>query len=741
MSKSHVYLKSIVALISIGLLTMNYAVGQQSQPDNDYWWPNMLSLEPLNNNAQSAVPMGMDFDYSEAYESLDMDDLKEDLIELMTTSQGWWPADFGHYGPFFIRMAWHSAGTYRTTDGRGGSDGGMQRFAPLNSWPDNANLDKARYLLLPIKKKYGRAISWADLMILAGTVAMESMGFETLGFAGGREDAWKPDDVNWGPEGEWLAADRRDSSGALRKPFGATQMGLIYVNPQGPGGNSDPQAAADAIREAFGLMAMNDEETVALIAGGHTFGKAHGAASPDDYVGVEPEGANIEDQGLGWTNTYGSGNAADTITSGLEGAWTINPAAWTHNYLENLYGYEWVQTTSPAGAIQWEPADGAASNLVPDAHDSGVRHAPMMFTTDLALKVDPAYRAITSRWLENPEQFEDAFARAWFKLTHRDMGPSSRYLGDLTPDQQLLWQDPIPQEGSSSGLRSRDIAEFKASILNSGLNVSELVRTAWSSASSFRGTDYRGGANGARLRLAPQRTWGANDASEIDRVLGVLEGIQNDFNDRNSRRNVSLADLIVLGGAAAIEHAASEGGFEIEVPFVPGRSDASQSETDVDSFAVLEPTSDGFRNYFGGGNSRSPAEMLIEKSALLELTAPEMAVLVAGMRVLDANADGSSHGVFTATPGVLNNSFFVNLVDMSIVWSRSSIEAIYEGRGRDSNELEFTATPVDLIFGSNSELRAISEFYASDDAKESFVNDFVAAWTKVMTLDRFDFDS
>ncbi|MDG2140801.1 MAG: catalase/peroxidase HPI [Gammaproteobacteria bacterium] len=741
MSKSQVSLKSIVALISIGLLTMNYAVGQQSQPDNDYWWPNMLSLEPLNNNAQSAVPEGMEFDYAEAYESLDMDGLKEDLIELMTTSQGWWPADFGHYGPFFIRMAWHSAGTYRTTDGRGGSDGGMQRFAPLNSWPDNANLDKARYLLLPIKKKYGRAISWADLMILAGTVAMESMGFETLGFAGGREDAWKPDDVNWGPEGEWLAADRRDSTGALRKPFGATQMGLIYVNPQGPGGNSDPQAAADAIREAFGLMAMNDEETVALIAGGHTFGKAHGAASPDDYVGVEPEGAGIEDQGLGWRNTYGSGNAADTITSGLEGAWTINPAAWTHNYLENLYGYEWVQTTSPAGAIQWEPADGAASNLVPDAHDSSVRHAPMMFTTDLALKVDPAYRAITTRWLENPEQFEDAFARAWFKLTHRDMGPSSRYLGDLTPDQQLLWQDPIPQEGSSSGLRSRDIAEFKASILDSGLNVSELVRTAWSSASSFRGTDYRGGANGARLRLAPQRTWGANDASEIDRVLGVLEGIQNDFNDRNSRRNVSLADLIVLGGAAAIEHAASEGGFEIEVPFVPGRSDASQSETDVDSFAVLEPTSDGFRNYFGDGNSRSPAEMLIEKSALLELTAPEMAVLVAGMRVLDANAEGSSHGVFTATPGVLNNSFFVNLTDMSIVWSRSSTEAIYEGRGRDSNEVEFTATPVDLIFGSNSELRAISEFYASDDAKESFVNDFVAAWTKVMTLDRFDFDS
>ena len=741
MSRTLFYLKSIGTLISIGLLATNYAFGQQSQPSNDYWWPNMLSLEPLSINAQSSSPEGMEFNYAEAYEGLDMDGLKEDLIQLMTTSQAWWPADFGHYGPFFIRMAWHSAGTYRTTDGRGGSDGGMQRFAPLNSWPDNANLDKARYLLLPIKKKYGRAISWADLMILAGTVAMESMGFETFGFAGGREDAWKPEDVNWGPEGEWLASERRDSSGALQKPFGATQMGLIYVNPQGPGGNSDPQSAADAIRETFGLMAMNDEETVALIAGGHTFGKAHGAASPDDYVGVEPEGANLEEQGLGWRNTYGSGNAADTITSGLEGAWTINPAAWTHNYLENLYGYEWVQTSSPAGAIQWEPANGAASNLVPDAHDSSVRHAPMMFTTDLALKVDPAYRAITTRWLENPEQFEDAFARAWFKLTHRDMGPRSRYLGDLSPDQTLLWQDPIPQEGSSSGLRASDIAEFKASIIGSGLSTAELVRTAWSSASSFRGTDYRGGANGARLRLAPQRTWDANDTSEIDRVLDVLELIRNDFNDSNSRRNVSLADLIVLGGAAAIEQAASEGGFEIEVPFVPGRSDASESETDVDSFAVLEPTSDGFRNYFGDGNSRSPAEMLIEKAALLGLTAPEMAVLVAGMRVLDANADGSAHGVFTETPGVLNNHFFVNLVDMSIVWSRSSNEAIYEGRGRESNVVEFTATPVDLIFGSNSELRAISEFYASDDAQESFVTDFVAAWAKVMTLDRFDLES
>ena len=721
------------------LLMLSESFAQNSAPDNEYWWPNQLSLEPLNNSASHLNPMEDGFNYREAYENLDMDALKRDLIEVMTNSQDWWPADFGHYGPFFIRMAWHSAGTYRTIDGRGGADGGLQRFAPLNSWPDNANLDKARYLLLPLKKKYGRSISWADLMILAGTVAMESMGFETFGFAGGREDSWMPEDVNWGPEGQWLASNRRGSDGKLLKPFGATQMGLIYVNPQGPGGNSDPQSAADAIREAFGLMAMNDEETAALIAGGHTFGKAHGAASPDDYVGAEPEGATLEEQGLGWKNTYGSGNAADTITSGLEGAWTINPAAWTHNYLENLYGYEWVQTQSPAGATQWEPAGGAASNLVPDAHDSGVRHAPMMFTTDLALRVDPAYRAITSRWLENPELFEDAFARAWFKLTHRDMGPSSRYLGDLAPDEELVWQDPIPESGSN--LRDGDISELKSAIAGSGLNVPELVRTAWSSASSFRGTDFRGGANGARLRLAPQRSWAVNDSNEIDRVLSVLVDIQTEFNNSNSRRSVSLADLIVLGGAVAIEEAASQGGFDIDVPFISGRADASQDQTDVDSFSVLEPMADGFRNYFGENNQRSPAEMLVEKAALLELTAPEMAVLVAGMRALNANADSSSHGVLTSSPGVLDNSFFVNLVDMSIQWNPASEEGIYEGRDRGSNALLFTATPVDLIFGSNSELRAISEFYAADDAREEFVEDFVAAWAKVMTLDRFDLDS
>ena len=668
----------LAVILPVLFFTMGESSAQNSMPDNEYWWPNQLSLEPLNNSASHLNPMGDSFNYREAYESLDMDALRSDLIDLMTNSQDWWPADFGHYGPFFIRMAWHSAGTYRTTDGRGGADGGLQRFAPLNSWPDNANLDKARYLLLPIKKKYGRSISWADLMILAGTVAMESMGFETFGFAGGREDSWMPEDVNWGPEGEWLASNRRGDDGKLLKPLGATQMGLIYVNPQGPGGNSDPQSAADAIREAFGLMAMNDEETAALIAGGHTFGKAHGAASPDDYVGAEPEGATIEEQGLGWKNTYGSGNAADTITSGLEGAWTINPAAWTHNYLENLYGYEWVQTQSPAGATQWEPAEGAASNLVPDAHDSNIRHAPMMFTTDLALRVDPAYRAITSRWLENPELFEDAFARAWFKLTHRDMGPSSRYLGDLVPDEELLWQDPIPSTGSN--LREGDISELKSMIAGSDLDVSESVRTAWSSASSFRGTDYRGGANGARIRLAPQRSWAVNDSDEIDRVLGVLSDIQMDFNNSNSRRSVSLADLIVLAGAVAIEEAASQGGFDIEVPFIPGRADASQDQTDESSFSVLEPSADGFKNYFGDDNQRSPAEMLVEKAALLNLTAPEMAVLVAGMRALNANTDSSSHGVLTSSPGVLDNSFFVNLVDMSIRWAPSSEEGVYEGR-------------------------------------------------------------
>ena len=725
----------------LGLCTLapvNLASAQDQVANNDYWWPNRLSLEPLRQNSLASDPLRGEFNYAEAFASLDLQALTADLEELMTTSQDWWPADFGHYGPFFIRMAWHSAGTYRSIDGRGGADGGMQRFAPLNSWPDNANLDKARLLLLPIKQKYGRNISWADLMILAGTVAMDSMGFETLGFAGGRVDAWEPEEVNWGPEGEWLAADRRNDQGELEGALGAVQMGLIYVNPEGPGGNPDPQAAADAIREAFGRMAMNDEETVALIAGGHTFGKAHGAARPDEYVDVEPEAASIEQQGLGWKNSYGSGNAGDTITSGLEGAWTIDPAAWTHNFLQNLYGYEWVQTRSPAGAIQWEPAQGAASNLVPDAHDSSKRHAPMMLTTDLALKVDPAYRAITTRWLENPEQFEDAFARAWFKLTHRDMGPNSRYLGDMAPSQEFVWQDPIP-EVEHNLVSSRDVNRLKREILDSGLSTAELVRAAWASASTYRDTDMRGGANGARVRLAPQKDWSANDPQELARVLGVLGTIQSEFNERNSRKQVSLADLMVLAGNAAIEQAAEQGGHNVEVAFVAGRGDAANESTDADSFAILEPTADGFRNYFSSSNSRSPAEMLIEKAALLNLTVPEMAALVGGMRALDATAGQSKHGVFTDQPGTLSNDFFVNLLDLNVVWSRStSEEGIFEGRNRATSELKWTATPVDLIFGSNSELRAIAEFYASEDSKEQFVQDFVSAWAKVMMLDRFD---
>ena len=731
----------ILTIAFLGLCTLgpvNLASAQDQVADNDYWWPNRLSLEPLRQNSLASDPLRGEFNYAEAFESLDLEALTADLEQLMTTSQDWWPADFGHYGPFFIRMAWHSAGTYRSIDGRGGADGGMQRFAPLNSWPDNANLDKARLLLLPIKQKYGRNISWADLMILAGTVAMDSMGFETLGFAGGRVDAWEPEEVNWGPEGEWLAADRRNDRGELEGALAAVQMGLIYVNPQGPGGNSDPQASADAIREAFGRMAMNDEETVALIAGGHTFGKAHGAAPAEEYVDVEPEAASIEQQGLGWKNSYGTGNAGDTITSGLEGAWTIDPAAWTHNYLQNLYGYEWVQTSSPAGAIQWEPADGAASSLVPDAHDPSKRHAPMMFTSDLALKVDPAYRVITTRWLENPEQFEDAFARAWFKLTHRDMGPNSRYLGDMAPSQEFIWQDPIP--ALEHGLvNNRDVNTLKREILDSGLSTSELVRAAWASASTYRDTDMRGGANGARVRLAPQKSWAANDPQELARVVDVLSAIQSEFNERNSRKQVSLADLMVLAGNAAIEQAAEQGGHNVEVVFDAGRGDATQENTQVDSFALLEPTADGFRNYFALGNSRSPAEMLIEKAALLNLTVPEMAALVGGMRTLDANTGQSKHGVFTDQPGTLSNDFFVNLIDLNVVWSRSATEeGIFEGRDRATNELKWTATPADLIFGSNSELRAIAEFYASEDSKEQFVQDFVSAWTKVMMLDRFD---
>ncbi|MCY4357862.1 MAG: catalase/peroxidase HPI [Gammaproteobacteria bacterium] len=728
---------SITILLAFVLVPFLPVIAQD-MPNNDYWWPNRLSLEPLRQDSSVASPVADDFNYAEAFSSLDLEQVKADLYELMTTSQDWWPADYGNYGPFFIRMAWHSSGTYRTTDGRGGSDGGMQRFAPLNSWPDNANLDKATRLLWPIKQKYGQAISWADLMILAGTVAMDFMGFETLGFAGGRIDAWQPEEVNWGPEGEWLASDRRDEDGRLKRPFGATQMGLIYVNPEGPGGNPDPQAAADAIREAFGLMAMNDEETAALIAGGHTFGKAHGAANAGDHVGVEPEAGAIEQQGLGWRNSYGTGKGADTITSGLEGAWTHSPAEWTHGYLVNLFTYDWEQTRSPSGATQWMPARGAASALVPDAHDPDKRHAPMMFTTDLALKVDPAYREITSRWLENPEEFADAYARAWFKLTHRDLGPTSRYLGDLVPDQEFVWQDPIPAPDYDL-VSEDDVSQLKQTILDSGLGVSELVRAAWASASTYRGSDMRGGANGARVRLMPQREWPANTPAELERVLSGLESIQAEFNENSGSTQISMADLIVLAGAAAIEKAAGDVGYSIDVPFTPGRGDAGEEHTDVESIAVLEPTADGFRNYFAAGNSRSPAEMLVEKASLLGLTAPEMTALVGGLRALDANVDGIEHGIFTDRPGMLSNDFFVNLLDMSTMWERSdSEEGIYVGRDRDNGDQKYTATPVDLIFGSNSELRAIAEFYAAAGGEAEFVEDFVEAWTKVMTLDRFD---
>ena len=733
-----ILLSSVMCLIGLGAVTISGA--QDQLAINEYWWPNRLNLEPLREDS-SFDPSGGAFNYADAFQALNLDDLVNDLTEVMTTSQDWWPADYGNYGPFFVRMAWHSAGTYRSIDGRGGSDGGMQRFAPLNSWPDNANLDKARLLLLPIKQKYGSAISWADLMILAGTVAMDSMGFETLGFAGGRVDLWQPEDVNWGPEGEWLAADRRDENGELIGALGASQMGLIYVNPQGPGGNSDPQSAADAIRETFGRMAMNDEETVALIAGGHTFGKAHGAASPDDYVGSEPERESIESQGKGWLNKYGSGKGADTITSGLEGAWTSNPVAWTHDYLVNLYGYEWEQTRSPAGAVQWKPIDGAASNLVPDAHDSSKRHAPMMFTTDLALRVDPAYREITSRWLENPEEFSDAYARAWFKLTHRDMGPSSRYLGKLVPAETFVWQDPVPAVDFDL-VTERDVSRLKTAIMESGLTTAELVETAWASASTYRGTDMRGGANGARVGLAPQRSWEVNNPEQLNRVLEVLEEIQSNFNSNNRRKKISLADVIVLGGAAAIESAAGKAGVEIDVPFVAGRTDASQDQTDIASFSLLRPMADGFRNYFSEESPRSPPEMLVEKAALLGLTAPEMTVLVGGLRVLNVSSKGSGHGVFTSQPGLLTNDFFVNLVDLSTQWTQSaSLAGVYEGRDLISGELKWTASPVDLIFGSNSELRAIAEHYSSDDALSEFVEAFTAAWVKVMTLDRFDLES
>jgi len=730
-------LSALVAAMVL-VVPLGSALSQGEPKSNQFWWPEQLDLTPLRQHAAESNPLGEDFDYAEEFASLDLDAVKKDIEALLKTSQDWWPADYGHYGPFMIRMAWHSAGTYRVADGRGGAGGGQQRFEPLNSWPDNGNLDKARRLLWPIKQKYGRQISWADLMVLTGNVSLESMGFKTFGFAGGREDDWEPDLVYWGPETEWLDDKRYSGDRELARPLGAVQMGLIYVNPEGPNGNPDPLAAAKDIRETFGRMAMNDEETVALIAGGHTFGKAHGAAKPADCMGPEPAAAPIEQQGFGWENKCGSGNAGDTITSGLEGAWSVNPTAWTTQYLDNLFAFEWVQTKSPAGAIQWIPADGAAANLVPDAHDPSKRHAPIMFTTDLSLKFDPSYREISMRFKENPEEFELAFAKAWFKLTHRDMGPSARYVGAEVPAETLLWQDPVPAVDYDL-ISTADIEQLKSQVLESGLTIPELVRTAWASAASFRGTDMRGGANGARIRLAPQKDWAVNDPDDLAKVLGRLESIQEDFNDAQSGgKKVSLADLIVLGGAAAIEQAAKNAGYKVQVPFTPGRTDASQEQTDVKSFAVLEPTADGFRNYFGAVHYRSPAELLVDRANLLTLTVPEMTVLVGGMRTLDANAGQSQNGVFTDRPGTLSNDFFVNLLDMSTKWSKSSAsEGLYEGRDRGTGELKWTATPVDLIFGSNSELRAVAEVYAADDARAMFVRDYVDAWTKVMNLDRF----
>jgi len=707
---------------------------------NKEWWPNQLKLNILRQHSTLTNPMDTDFNYAELFKKLDLAAVKKDIVALMTNSQDWWPADYGHYGPFFIRMAWHSAGTYRIQDGRGGGGRGMQRFAPLNSWPDNTNLDKARLLLWPIKQKYGQQISWADLMILAGNCALESMGFKTFGFGGGREDVWEPDeDVYWGAEKEWLGDKRYSGDRDLENPLAAVQMGLIYVNPEGPNGNPDPLAAARDIRETFLRMAMNDEETVALIAGGHTFGKTHGAADPSKYVGKEPAAASIEEQGFGWKNTFGKGNAEDTITSGLEGAWTTTPTQWSNNYFENLFGYEWELTKSPAGAHQWKPKNNAGEGLVPDAHDASKRHAPFMLTTDLALRVDPAYEKISRRFYENPDQFADAFARAWFKLTHRDMGPRSRYLGSEVPSEVLIWQDPLPVAAYKE-IDSNDIAGLKTIILASGLSIGELVSTAWASASTYRGSDKRGGANGARIRLAPQKYWEVNNPAQLNKVLNVLEKIQNEFNGaQQNGKQISLADLIVLGGTAAVEHAAHKAGYHITVPFTAGRTDATQEQTDVESFAVLEPIADGFRNYVKGNKAIITEDLLIDKAQLLTLTAPELTVLVGGLRTLNANYNGSKNGVFTQTPETLTNDFFVNLLDFNTSWKATTHEQQeFEGRDRKSGALKWTATRVDLIFGSNSELRALVEVYASDDAKEKFVHDFAAAWVKVMNLDRFD---
>jgi catalase-peroxidase len=706
---------------------------------NQGWWPNQLNLRILNQNSPLSDPMGETFDYAAAFKSLDLDAVIKDLHALMTDSQDWWPADFGHYGPLFIRMAWHSAGTYRVGDGRGGAGSGTQRFAPLNSWPDNVNLDKARRLLWPIKQKYGRKISWADLMILAGNVALESMGFKTFGFGGGRADVWEPEeDIYWGPEGKWLADERYSGDRDLENPLAAVQMGLIYVNPEGPNGKPDPLAAAKDIRDTFGRMAMNDEETVALIAGGHTFGKTHGAGDAS-LVGPEPEAAGIEEQGLGWKSKFGTGKGGDTIGSGLEVTWTTTPTKWSNNFFQNLFGYEWELTKSPAGAHQWQPKNGAGAGTVPDAHDKSKRHAPSMLTTDLALRFDPAYEKISRRFHENPDQLADAFARAWFKLTHRDMGPIARYLGPLVPKETLPWQDPIPAVDHPL-IGEQDIAALKAKILASGLSISQLVTTAWASASTFRGSDKRGGANGARLRLAPQRDWEVNQPAELAKVLQKLETIQKEFNRAQSGgKKVSLADLIVLGGCAAVEAAAKKAGHDVRVPFSPGRMDASQEQTDVDSFAVLEPTADGFRNYIRKGYEGSAAELLVDRANLLTLTAPEMTVLVGGLRALNANVGQSEHGVFTKRPGTLTTDFFVNLLDMGTTWQKSAAsEGVLEGRDRTTGALKWTGTIVDLVFGSNSQLRALAEVYGSNDSQPAFVRDFVAAWNKVMNLDRFD---
>lgn len=728
---------SAIAL-SVSLALSSQAVSASDVTTNKFWWPEQLDLSPLRAHSQESNPYGAQFDYAKAFESLDLAAVKADIKTVLTTPQDWWPPDYGHYGPFMIRMAWHSAGVYRIWDGRGGANGGQQRFEPLNSWPDNVNLDKARRLLWPVKQKYGSKISWADLMVLAGNVSLESMGFKTFGFAGGRRDDFEAEKVNWGSEKQWLGDNRYSGERKLAKPLAAVQMGLIYVNPEGPNGVPDPLLAAKDIRDTFGRMAMNDEETVALIAGGHTFGKAHGAHKPEECVGKEPAAEGVEAQGMGWKNKCGKGHSEDTVTSGLEGAWSVNPTAWTTQYLDNLFGFDWVKTKSPAGATQWIPANGQAANLVPDAHDKTKRHAPIMFTTDLALKEDPAYREIALRFKNDPKQFELAFAKAWFKLTHRDMGPRARYLGSDVPKEALIWQDPIPAVDHPL-LDTSDVAALKTKLLASGLSSAQLIKTAWAAAASFRGTDMRGGANGARLALAPQKDWPVNDPKELAKVLTSLKKVQKEFNaSLKGGKKVSLADVIVLGGTAAVEQAAKQAGFSGTIAFRPGRTDASQAQTDVASFAVLEPQADGFRNYFSKTSTLSPAEALIDKASMLNLNIPEMTALVGGLRVLNANSGGQSHGVFTDKPGQLSSDFFVNLLDMSTKWQKSNTEGLYDGIDRKTGKTRWTATPVDLVFGSHAELRAVAEVYAAADGQARFVEDFVKAWTKVMNLDRFD---